>query len=195
VLLADVPDQLVDSDIVISSTASQLPILGKGAAESALKRRKHRPILMIDLAVPRDIEAQVGELRDAYLYSVDDLRDIVEENLRNRQDEARKADTIIAEGIREYRQEVRSRQAVDTVRAFRSHAEQLRDAEVDKALKALQRGEPAEDVLNGMARALTNKLIHNPTIELRRASAEGKPEVLELARSLLGIRERAVSED
>ncbi len=191
ILLADIPEQLAHADIVISSTGSQLPILGKGAVEHALKLRKHRPILMIDLAVPRDIEAQVGDLKDAYLYSVDDLREIVEENLANRRDEARKADLIIADGVREYRQEMRSRAAVDTVKAFRSQAEQLRDLEVDKALKALERGESPEQVLNTLARSLTNKLIHSPTIELRRASAEGKPEVLELARDLLGIREAA----
>ncbi len=191
VLLADIPEVLVNADIVISSTGSQLPILGKGAVEHALKQRKHRPILMIDLAVPRDIEAQVGDLKDAYLYSVDDLREIVEENLKTRQDEARKADLIIAEGVREYQQELRSRDAVDTVKAFRSQAEQLRDVEIEKALRAVERGEPVEQVLNALARSLTNKLIHSPTIELRRASAEGKPEVLELARGLLGIREVA----
>ena len=195
VMLADIPETLIETDIVISSTGSQLPILGKGAVEHALKQRKHRPILMIDLAVPRDIEAQVGDLRDAYLYSVDDLREIVEENLRNREDEARKADVIIAEAVLEYRREMRSREAVDTVRAFRSQAERLRDAEIDKALRALARGDPAEEVLNAMARALTNKLIHSPTKELRRASAEGRPEVLELARDLLGIGDQAVGEE
>lgn len=187
VLLADIPEQLVDADIVISSTGSQLPILGKGAVEYALKQRKHRPILMIDLAVPRDIESQVGELKDVYLYSVDDLREIVEENLRSRQDEARKADVIVAEGVREYHLELRSRDAVDTVRALRGHAEQLRDAEVDKALKALARGEPAEKVLTAMARGLTNKLIHSPSIELKKASAEGREDVVEVARDLLGL--------
>jgi len=189
VLLADIPEQLENADIVISSTGSQLPILGKGAVEHALKLRKHRPILMIDLAVPRDIEAQVGELKDVYLYSVDDLREIVEENLRSRRDEARKADVIIAEGVLEYRLELRSRDAVDTVKALRSRAEQLRDAEVEKALKALARGEAPEQVLASMARGLTNKLIHSPSIELKRASAEGREEVLDLARSLLGLHE------
>ena len=187
VLLADIPEQLVDADIVISSTGSQLPILGKGAVEHALKLRKHRPILMVDLAVPRDIEPQVGELKDAYLYSVDDLREIVEENKRSRQDEARKADVIIQEGVREYDLELRSRDAVDTVKALRGHAEQLRDAEVDKALKALARGDDPEQVLTAMARGLTNKLIHNPSIELKRASAEGREDVVSLARDLLGI--------
>ena len=187
VLLADIPEQLADADIVISSTGSQLPILGKGAVEHALKLRKHRPILMIDLAVPRDIEAQVGELKDAYLYSVDDLRGIVEENLRSRRDEARKADVIIAEGVREYSLELRSLDAVDTVKALRSRAESLRDAEVEKALKALARGEAPEQVLASLARSLTNKLIHNPSIELKRASAEGRKEVLDVARHLLGL--------
>ena len=187
VLLADIPEQLADADIVISSTGSQLPILGKGAVEHALKLRKHRPILMIDLAVPRDIEAQVGELKDAYLYSVDDLRGIVEENLRSRRDEARKADVIIAQGVREYSLELRSLDAVDTVKALRSRAESLRDAEVEKALKALARGEAPEQVLASLARSLTNKLIHNPSIELKRASAEGRKEVLDVARHLLGL--------
>lgn len=195
VLLADIPDQLVDADIVISSTGSQLPILGKGAVEDALKLRKHRPILMIDLAVPRDIEAQVGSLKDIYLYSVDDLREIVEENMRSRQDEARKADIIIASGVQAFQEELRSRNAVDTVKALRSHAEQLRDSEVEKALKALARGEAPEQVLSAMARGLTNKLIHSPSIELKRASAEGREDVVHAARSLLGLPANAVDED
>ena len=187
VLLADIPEQLATADIVISATGSQLPILGKGAVEHALKLRKHRPILMIDLAVPRDIEAQVGELKDIYLYTVDDLREIVEENLRNRHDEARKADVIIGDGVREFQRELRSLDAVDTVKALRGHAEQLRDAELEKALKALARGETPEQVLTSMARGLTNKFIHNPSIELKRASAEGRQEVVEVARSLHGL--------
>jgi glutamyl-tRNA reductase len=195
VLLADIPEQLEHADIVISSTGSQLPILGKGAVEDALKLRKHRPILMIDLAVPRDIEAQVGALKDIYLYSVDDLREIVEENLRGRQDEARKADVIIASGVREFEQEMRSRSAVDTVKELRSHAEQLRDSEVEKALKALARGEPPEQVLSAMARGLTNKLIHSPSIELKKASAEGREDVVHAARSLLGLQLKSADEE
>ena len=116
VLLSEIPEQLIHADIVVTSTASQLPILGKGAVESALKLRKHRPMLMVDIAVPRDIEAQVGELRDVYLYSVDDLRDIVDQNLRGRQTEARKADVIIAEGVLSHREAERSLAAVDTVK-------------------------------------------------------------------------------
>jgi glutamyl-tRNA reductase len=195
VLLADIPEQLVAADIVISSTGSQLPILGKGAVEDALKARKHRPILMIDLAVPRDIEPQVGSLKDIYLYSVDDLRDIVEENMRSRQDEARKADIIIASGVEEFQLQLRSRHAVDTVKALRNHAERLRDSEVEKALKALARGEAPEQVVSTMARGLTNKLIHSPSIELKKASAEGREDVVQAARSLLGLPMQATDEE
>jgi glutamyl-tRNA reductase len=189
VLLADIPDQLVHADIVIASTASQLPILGKGAVERALKQRKHRPILMVDIAVPRDIEPQVGELRDIYLYTVDDLREIVDQNMRSRQDEARKADQLIEAGISEYQAELRSRHAVDTVKALRARAEGMRDIEVERALRALARGEDAEQVVTLLARGLTNKLIHSPSIELKRASAEGRHDALETARQLLGLQD------
>ena len=137
VLLADIPQQLADADIVITSTASQLPILGKGAVEQALKERKHRPYLMVDIAVPRDIESQVGELSDVYLYSVDDLREIVDQNILNRSSEARKADLIIDEGVQLYVEEVRSRVAVDTVKEYRAMAEQLRERELQRAQRAL----------------------------------------------------------
>ena len=115
VLLSEIPAQLISADIVITSTASQLPIPGEGARDHAPKARKHRPVLMVDIAVPRDIEAQVGDLRDVYLYSVDDLREIVEQNMRSRHKEARKADQIIAEGVRLYMEDVRSLAAVDVV--------------------------------------------------------------------------------
>lgn len=187
VLLADIPTQLETSDIVITSTASQLPILGKGAVEQAMKVRKHRPILMVDIAVPRDIESQVGELDDIYLYSVDDLREIVDQNMAARMNEARRADELIAAGVLEFEKELRSRDAVDTVRALRSQAEAMRDVEVERALQELARGGAAEQVVAQLARSLTNKLIHAPTIELKRASAEGQEDVLVAGRRLLGI--------
>lgn len=187
VLLSDIPDILVDSDIVISSTASQLPILGKGAVERALRQRRHKPIMMIDLAVPRDIEPQVGELSDIYLYSVDDLRGIVDSNLQIRQHEARKADIIIEKGVAAYLSELRGLGAVDTVKAYRQNSESTRDQELDMALRLLERGEPADKVLASFARGLTNKLIHHPSRELKRASAEGDAQAITLARRLLGI--------
>lgn len=191
VLLAEIPEQLLDADIVITSTASQLPILGKGAVEQAIKARKHRPILMVDIAVPRDIESQVGELRDVYLYSVDDLREIVDQNLRNRQTEARKADVIIEAGVREFVEEIRSLGAVDSVKEYRALAEDVREQELQRALRALARGDDPNQIAAQLARAITNKLIHAPTAGLKQASLEGRQDLLANARKLLGLRDSA----
>ncbi|MDE0951357.1 MAG: glutamyl-tRNA reductase [Halioglobus sp.] len=190
VLLAEIPKQLSDADIVITSTASQLPILGKGAVEQALKTRKHRPFLMVDIAVPRDIESQVGELPDVYLYSVDDLRDIVDKNLRSRTTEARKADLIIDEGVRLYLEEVRSLGAVDAVKEYRNMAEQLRERELQRAQRALARGEDPQEILAQLARAITNKLIHAPTAGLKQASVDGRQDIINSGRKLLGLEKK-----
>ena len=187
VLLAEIPGQLLDADIVITSTASQLPILGKGAVEQAIKARKHRPMLMVDIAVPRDIEPQVGELRDVYLYSIDDLREIVERNMRNRHQEARKPDQLIAQGINLYMDDLRSLAAVDVVKDYRRMAEQISEAELQRALRALARGDDPRRIATQLARVLTNKLIHAPTAGLRQASADGRQDVLAHARKLLGL--------
>ena len=187
VLFSDIPQRLVEADLVITSTASQLPILGKGALERALKLRKHRPILMVDIAVPRDIEPEVGKLKDVYLYSIDDLRQIVDDNLRSRQHEAGKAGLIVEQGVADFTQRQRSLRALDSVKDLRARAEALRDIEVERALRALAKGEPPEQVVNTLARGLTNKLIHTPSIELKRASAEDREQTLEAARRLLGL--------
>src|SRR5690606_932632 len=102
VLLADIPEQLIKADIVVSSTNSQLPLLGKGAVESAIRKRRHKPMLLVDLAVPRDIEPQVGDIADAYLYSVDDIRDVIEDNVKSRAEAAAQASSIIERGVQEY---------------------------------------------------------------------------------------------
>jgi glutamyl-tRNA reductase len=187
VLLSEIPMQLENADIVITSTASQLPILGKGAVEQALKVRKHRPFLMIDIAVPRDIESQVGELNDVYLYTVDDLREIVDQNLRSRSSEARKADTIIDDGVLQYTEEVRSLAAVDTVKEYRMMAEQLREQELQRAQRALARGDDPRQILAQLSRAITNKLIHAPTAGLKQASIDGRQDIISNARKLLGL--------
>ena len=187
VLLAEIPEQLLDADIVITSTASQLPILGKGAVEQALKARKHRPFLMVDIAVPRDIESQVGELRDVYLYSVDDLREIVDQNMRSRRDEAGKADLIIEAGVNQYMEEMRSLGALDAVKEYREMAERLREQELQRAMRALSRGDDPQQTLARLARAITNKLIHAPTAGLKQASAEGRHDLLSNACQLLGL--------
>ncbi|MEM1141708.1 MAG: glutamyl-tRNA reductase [Pseudomonadota bacterium] len=187
VMLADIPHHLASADIVISSTASQLPIIGKGTVEEALKKRRHRPILMVDIAVPRDIEPQVADLRDIYLYSVDDLTQIVDTNIRARQDEVRKADQIIAEGLAALGQDERALEAVDLVKQYRLSAENIRRHELDRALAAVSRGEDPQRVMVQLTRSITNKLIHAPTAGLKRASAEGRNDILGHATRLLGL--------
>ena len=187
ILLAEIPEHLHRADIVISSTASQLPLLGKGAVESALKKRKHKPMFMLDIAVPRDIEEQVGELDDVYLYTVDDLHAVIDENKKSRVAAADQAEDIINQGVEHYRRQQRALNALGTVKAYRRKAETLRDAELQKALHALETGGNAEQVLQQFARNLTNKLIHGPTALLKDASANGRTQVIQVAQELFDL--------
>ncbi|BBP85428.1 glutamyl-tRNA reductase [Pseudomonas sp. No.21] len=189
VLLADIPDELVNSDIVISSTASQLPILGKGAVERALKQRKHKPIFMVDIAVPRDIEPEVGELDDVYLYTVDDLHEVVAENLKSRQGAAQAAEELVGSGVQEFMQRLRELAAVDVLRAYRQQAERTRDEELAKAQRMLANGSSAEDVMAQLARGLTNKLLHAPSVQLKKLSADGRFDALAVAQELFALDE------
>ncbi|MGR6872674.1 glutamyl-tRNA reductase [Pseudomonas sp. HK3] len=178
ILLSAIPDELYKADIVIASTASPLPILGKGAVERALKKRKHAPMFMVDIAVPRDIEEEVGDLNDVYLYTVDDLKDIIEENVRQREHAAQDAIEIIEAGSAAFMRQLRTLDAVTTLKAFRQHAEVIRNQELEKALKRLQKGDDAHAVVATLANMLTNKLIHQPTVQMREASAVGRKEVM-----------------
>ena len=187
VLLSDIPEQLVKADIVVSSTNSQLPLLGKGAVESAIKKRRHKPMLLVDLAVPRDIEPQVGDIADAYLYSVDDISGVIEDNVKSRTEAAEQAASIIERGVQEYIRHMRSLNAVNTLRAFREKAESIRDIEVEKALRALDKGSDASSVLESLARSLTNKLIHSPSVQMKKASADGRDDLLLLTRELYDL--------
>lgn len=178
VMLADIPDQLARADIVISSTASQLPLLGKGAVESALKTRKHKPMFMVDIAVPRDIEQQVGDLSDVYLYTVDDLKEVIDENRKSRQQAAEIAHDIIAESVDHFEREQRAMGVVDVIKAFRCNVDELREKELQKSLKALRGGAGAEEVLAQLARNLSNKFMHRPTAGLKRAGADGSTDIV-----------------
>ena len=187
ILLSDIPDYLPNADIVISSTASQLPILGKGAVESALKKRKHKPIFMVDIAVPRDIEPEVEELADVYLYTVDDLQEVIQDNLRARQTAADVAQEIIDQEAEDWSRQQRSLAVVDTIRAFRDSVEKIRDEEVDKALTALEKGQDSQSVISTLARNLTNKLMHKPTTRLKQAGEEGSDATIDATHELFGL--------
>jgi glutamyl-tRNA reductase len=187
VLLSDIPERLVAADIVVSSTNSQLPLLGKGTVESALKRRKHKPMLLVDLAVPRDIEAEVGEIADAYLYSIDDIAEVIEDGVKSREEAAAQAQEIIELGVDEHLKQLRALNAVATLKAFRASADAIREAELQRALKLIEAGEAPAEVLATLARGLTNKLIHSPTVQMKKASAEGRNEGLQLIRELYAL--------
>ncbi len=191
VLLSEIPQELINSDIVISSTASQLPILGKGAVENALRLRKHKPMFMVDIAVPRDIEAQVGELDDVYLYTVDDLHEVVAENLKSRQGAAMAAEELVSSGAGDFMLRLRELAAVDVLRAYRQQAERLRDEELLKAQRLLANGSSADEVLAQLARGLTNKLLHAPSVQLKKLSAEGRIDALTVAQELFALDESA----
>jgi glutamyl-tRNA reductase len=185
--LAEMPARLGDADIVISSTASQLPILGKGAVERALKLRKHRPMFMVDIAVPRDIEPEVAQLNDVYLYTIDDLNEVVQENMQSRKEAAREAERIIDAKVFDFMDWVKSLDAVPTIRALREFIDAASEAELQRARRRLANGDDPNEVMAQFARSLVNKITHGPSDALRRASFDGNDELLEAARRLFNL--------
>lgn len=173
--LSQVPEHLKDFDIVISSTASQLPLIGKGMVEKALKQRKNMPMFLVDLAVPRDIESEVNDLGDAYLYTVDDLQHIVQKNLENREQAAIEAEKLIDKQAGDYMTWKQSQQSIDLVRQYRQKGMAQRDDIVEKAKAQLAEGKEAEAVLEEMAYKLTNALLHPTTLALREAAMHDDP--------------------
>jgi glutamyl-tRNA reductase len=186
-LLADIPEELHRFDIVISSTGSQLPILGKGTVEQALKQRKRQPMFLVDIAVPRDIETQVADLPDAYLYSVDDLKDIIDHNKQLRAKEADKAQLIIAEGVAAFTEEHQQRQASDLLVAYREYVTDLSNEELQRAVQQLNAGQSAEQVLENFAHGLSRKIMHGPTIAMREAAGKQEHAILEAAKRLFSL--------
>ena len=185
--LTDVAEQLADFDIVIASTGASLPVVGKGAVEAAIKARRRSPIFMVDIAVPRDIEAGVAELPDVYLYTIDDLTQIIEANIAQRREAAAQAETLVTVGAQTYQRERRVQMDQGVLRAFRTQAKNTEDEELAKAMRDLQRGVEPELVLKRFSHSLTNKLIHTPTAAIREASAEGRSDLLEYAREIFGL--------
>jgi len=184
IALSELPNRLADADIIIASTASTLPILGKGAVESALKLRRHKPIFMVDLAVPRDIEAEVGGLADVFLYTVDDLKQIIEENISSRRDAADEAEKIIALETIRFMHWLRGLNAVPTIRSFRKNVDDLRNAALEQAYRQLAAGENPERIIEILAHNLSNKFAHAPSQALKQADNEGNSRLLTAARKL-----------
>jgi glutamyl-tRNA reductase len=188
IALSEIPNHLAEADIVVSSTASQLPILGKGRVESAIKKRKHKPMFMVDLAVPRDIEAEVEQLRDVYLYTVDDLQNTVNQNMDSRRRAAEQAEEIIDTQVEHFLSWLRSQGAQETIRDYRVQAELTRDEALQKAFSQLSSGASAEEVLQRLAHTLTNKLIHTPCAQLRDAGANERHDLIAASREIFKLR-------
>ncbi len=184
ITLNELPEHLAQNDIIITSTASQLPILGKGMAERAIKARKHRPMFMVDLAVPRDIEPEVAELDEVFLYTVDDLSSVVREGLSSRQGAVAQAEMIIESNVTHFMDWLESRGIVPTIRALRDHGERQRRHELDRAMRMLAKGDDPRKVLESLSVGLTNKFLHVPSHALNHASSEERDELVDLVNRL-----------
>jgi glutamyl-tRNA reductase len=172
--LADLPQRLHEFDVVISCTASTLPLIGLGAVERALKQRKHRPMFMVDLAVPRDIEPEVKSLEDVYLYTVDDLSDVVQTGQANRQAAVAQAEAIIDAGVQSFEHWMDQRSNVPLIQQLNAQSEDWRSAELARARKAIAKGDDLDAVLESLSRGLTQKMLHGAMAELHAGDAESR---------------------
>ncbi len=188
ILLNDLPDRFAEFDIVVTSTASQLPIIGLGMVESAIKTRRHRPVFMVDLAVPRDIEPEVAQLDDVFLYTVDDLAQVVTDGMVNRQEAAIDAEMIVQARVENFMSWMKKRDAVPTIKALRDQAEATRKAELEKALKLIQKGESPDKVLEALSTALTNKFLHAPSHALNQAHGDEHTRLEQLMKQIYQIK-------
>jgi glutamyl-tRNA reductase len=187
ITLNELPDQLSNYDIIVTSTGSPLPILGKGLVERSIKARKHRPIFMVDLAVPRDIESEVAELDDVFLYTVDDLGHIVQDGMESRQTAVVQAEAIIDTSVESFMHWMESRELVPTIRALRDNAERYRRHELERAQRLIAKGEDPQQVLEQMSRALINKFLHVPTHALTHADGADREQLVALLSRLYSI--------
>ena len=183
--LTELSEELINAEIIISSTASTLPIVGKGMIESTLKKRKNKRMFFVDLAVPRDIEPEVAKLRNVYLYTVDDLREVVSENIDSRKRAAEHAEHIINDQTAQFVQWLSNLDHEPLMRALRQQTMLLSNIELEKSLKRIQAGDAAEEVLKQFAHAISHKFLHQPTTEINNSSDE---QILTAARTLFGLK-------
>lgn len=189
IALSDIGAHLAEADIVIASTAAPQAIVSLAQFRDAVKKRRRKPMFVLDLAVPRDIEAAASELEDVYLYTIDDLQGVIRDNIRSRQQAALIADEMIDARIDEFQAWLDSRRAVDTINAVRTQAMQERDTVVARAQRMLANGQAPEDVVDYVANTLTNKLLHGPTRSMRGARGEEQKSLLSSVRRLFDIKD------
>src|SRR5882672_660886 len=187
ITLNELSSQLASHDIVVSCTASTLPIIGKGLTESALRARKHRPMLMYDLAVPRDVEGEVGALDDVFLYTVDDLGKIAREGMDVRSNAVAQAEVIIENQVTDFMRWVGNRELVPAIRALRDSAERARRHEMERALRRLAKGDDPQVVMEQLSHALAAKLLHAPTHALSHAQDEDREQLAQLLARLYQV--------
>ncbi len=185
--LSEIPAFLAETEILITATASELPIIGKGAIERALKIRKHRPIFMLDAAVPRDIEPEAKDLEDVYLYSMDDLKEIIEKNQLSRQEQAKQAEEMVAVCAEYLMRKMASLEASEVIAKLRNKIQTLSYQELNKAQALLKQGRSIEDILAVFANNLTNKILHAPSVNLRQAAENKRKDVLLAAEDLFDL--------
>ena len=193
--LDDLERHLAEADIVLSATASREPILRREAVKQALRQRRHRPMFLLDLAVPRDIEPAISELDDVFLYSVDDLEQVIDENRRSRREAAEQAEAIIELQVEHYLSWWRASGEQDTLKQLRQSGETIRDAVLARAGEMLAQGRSPQQALEYLAHTLTNKLLHTPSVALRQAAQQGDRELLHAAARLFDSSDRAASTD
>lgn len=193
--LGEIAGHLAEADIVIASTGSRDAILGVEEVRQAMKARRRRPVFMVDIAVPLDIDPAVGKLDDVYLYTVDDLHDVIEENRRSRQDAARQAEEIIDQHVGRFMGWLGTREVRSTIRDVRGGAAQTRDEMLASARRRLAAGHAPEEVMQYLAHTLTNKLLHGPTVQIRRAGAGARHELVAAARTLYDLESRSSDSD
>ncbi len=187
IALGDLAQHLAEADIVISSTAARQPIVTQAMVEQAMSTRRRKPMFMVDIAVPRDIEVSVGKLPDVYLYGIDDLRQVIDDNRRSRATAAHEAEAIIDLQVERYMAWRHALTLKNPALDMRHHAEAYRDEVLDRARGMITHGKTAEEALAFLAHTLTNKLLHHPTVSLRNAALSGDTELLHAAERLYHI--------
>ena len=187
-LIGEIHDQLHEYDIVISATGSQLPVIGLGMIERAIKKRKHKPMLLIDLAVPRDIEPETSKLNDIFLYTLDELAEIAQEGIDNRTDAVKDANIIIEKKVNNFYKKINKKKASPTIVTLRNQFEDNRQKEINKAKKQLANGKSIDEILETLSNNLSNKFLHHPTKALNDAAANETKEISELLKKIYNLK-------